>query len=59
MIDTDTYYVIYYLKRAQVFIVSIKDIQYQAKKEARVETNLKNIVPQKYYNFLMFPQRKT
>ena len=30
----------------------MKDIQYQAKKEARAKTNLKSVIPQKYYNFL-------
>ncbi len=52
MIGTDTYCAACCLKRAQVFAVSIRDIQCQAKKEARAETNLKSVVPQKYHDFL-------
>ena len=52
LIGTAAYCAAYRLKRAQVFAVSIRDIQYQAEKEAKDETNPKNVVPQKYYNFL-------
>ena len=30
----------------------MKDIQYQAEKEARAKINLKSVIPQEYYNFL-------
>lgn len=35
-----------------MFIVSIKNLEYQAEKEARPKTYLKVIIPKKYYNFL-------
>ena len=41
-----------HLKRAQVFAISMRDIQYQAEKEARAETNPKSVVPQEYHDFL-------
>ena len=52
MIGADAYRAACRLKGAQVFAVSMKDIQYQAEKEARAETNPKSVVPQEYYNFL-------
>ena len=52
MIGADAYRTACRLKGAQVFAVSMKDIQYQAEKEARAETNPKSVVPQEYYDFL-------
>ncbi len=52
MIGADAYRAAFHLKEAQVFAVSMKDIQYQAEKEARAETNPKSVVPQEYYDFL-------
>ena len=52
MIGADAYCTAGCLKRAQVFIISMRDIQYQAKKKARAETNLTSVVSQKYYDFL-------
>ena len=52
MIGVDTYRAACYLKRAQVFALSIRDIQYQAEKKARAETDPKSVVPQEYHNFL-------
>ena len=52
MISVDAYCAACFLKRAQVFGISMRDIQYQAKKDARVETNPISIVPQEYHNFL-------
>ena len=52
MIGMDAYCAAYCLKRAQMFAVSMRDIQYQAEKEARAKTNPKSVVPQKYHNFL-------
>ncbi len=52
MIGTDVYCAACYLKRAQVFAVSIRNIQYQVEKETRAETNLKSVVPQEYHDFL-------
>lgn len=51
MISADTYCVTWCLNGDQVFAVSIKDIQYQAEKEARAETNPKSVMSKKYYNF--------
>ena len=52
MIGADAYRTAYCLKRAQVFAISIRDIQYQAEKKARAETNPKSVVPQEYHDFL-------
>ena len=52
MIDADAYHAACRLKKNQVFAVSMRDIQYQAEKEARAKTNPKSIVSQEYYNFL-------
>ncbi len=35
-----------------MFTVSIRDIQYQAEKKARAETDPKSVAPQKYHDFL-------
>lgn len=60
MIGTDAYHTTCHLKKAQVFAILIKDLQYQAKKEARVETNPKIIIPKKYHNFLdIFPKKNS
>ena len=52
MIGADTYCAACKLERAQVFTVSIKDLEYQAKKGAMPETNLRNIVLEEYHNLL-------
>ena len=52
MIGADAYCTACHLKGAQVFAVSMRDMQYQAKKEARAETDPKNVVPQEYHDFL-------
>ena len=52
MIGVDAYYVACRLKEAQVFAISMKDIPYQAEKEARAETDLTSVVSQKYHDFL-------
>ena len=52
MIGADAYCAAYYLKKAQVFALPMRDIQYQAKKKARAETDLKSILPQEYHDFL-------
>ncbi len=40
------------LKRTQVFVISMRDIQYQAEKKAKAKTDLKSVVPQKYHDIL-------
>ena len=58
IIGADAYYAACHLKGAQVFTVSMKDIQYQAEKEARTECNPKSVVPQEYHAFLdVFPKK--
>ena len=52
MIGANAYCATCYLKKAQVFTISMRDIQYQAKKEARAETNPKSVIPQEYHIFL-------
>ena len=45
MLDRDAYYAASRLKGAQVFVISMRNIKYQAEKEARAETDPKNVVP--------------
>ncbi len=52
MIGTDAYCIAYCLKKAQVFAISMRDIQYQAEKEARAKTDPKSVVSQEYHDFL-------
>lgn len=40
MIGANSYYTTYKLKKIQIFIVSMKDLKYQAQKKARIEINL-------------------
>ena len=40
------------LKRAWVFAISMRDLEYQAEKEAKPETNPRSIVPEEYHNLL-------
>ena len=52
MISVNAYGVVCCLKITQVFTVSLRDLQYQAKKETKAKTYLKSVVPKKYYNFV-------
>ena len=45
IIGADAYCEACRLKGAQIFAVSMRDIQYQTEKEVRAETNLKSVVP--------------
>ena len=58
MIDADAYRLACQLKRAQVFAILMKDLEFQAEKEARPETNLKTVVPKKYYDLLYVFSKK-
>ena len=51
IISADVYCTACCLKKAQVFAISMRDIQYQAENEVRAETNPKNVIPQEYYDF--------
>lgn len=52
IIDADTHYLACKLKRAQVFAVSIRDLESQVKRKARPETKPKIVVPEEYYDLL-------
>lgn len=52
MIGIDAYYITYYLENIQIFILLIRNIKYQAKKNANIETNPKSNIPRRYHNFL-------
>lgn len=50
IISIDFYQIACYLKEAQVFALSIKDLIYNRIK-AKVETNLKSVIPKEYQDF--------
>ncbi len=52
MIDADAYRTACRLKKAQIFAVSMKDLEYQAEKEARPETDPRSVVPEEYHDLL-------
>ena len=52
MIGADAYCLACQLKGAQVFAISIRDLEFQAEKEARPETNPKTVVPEEYHDLL-------
>lgn len=52
MIEAKAYYVVYYVKKVQVFVISLKNFQYQAEKEVKIVTDLKSIILKKYHDFL-------
>ena len=45
MIGVDAYCQACRLKEAQVFAITMSDIQYQVEKEVRAETNSKSVIP--------------
>lgn len=51
IIDADAYYVAYKLKRAWIFAISTRNLEYHAKKKARPKTNSKIVVLEKYHDF--------
>ncbi len=52
MIGANAYRAACRLKGAQVFAVSMRDLEYQAEKEARPETDPRNVVTKKYHDLL-------
>ena len=52
MIGADAYRAACKLKGAQVFAVSMRDLEYQVEKEAKSETNPRSIVSEEYHNLL-------
>lgn len=47
IIGSDAYYITCKLKKVKVFAIFIKDLEFQAAREAKLETNLKSIIPDK------------
>ena len=58
IIGVDAYCATCTLKKAQVFAISMENLEYQAKKEARPETNLKSILSEEYHDFLNLFSKK-
>lgn len=58
IISADAYYLAYKFKRAQVLAVSIKNLKFQAIKEARPKIDPKSIIPEEYYNLLYIFSKK-
>ena len=52
MIGADAYCAACRLKRAQVFAVSMRDLEYQAEKEAKPEIDPRSIVSEEYHDLL-------
>ena len=52
IIGADAYRLACQLKGAQVFAISMRDLEFQAEKEARPETNPKTVVPEEYHDLL-------
>lgn len=51
MINTNIYYLACKLKKTQIFALLIKNLEYQAKKKAKVEINSKIVVLEEFYSF--------
>lgn len=52
IIGADSYYATCKLKRAQFFVVSMRDLEYHKEKRARPEIDPKIILPAKYVNLM-------
>ena len=52
IIDTDAYYIVCILKNAQVFAISMRELEFQEAKKAKPESDPKRIVTEEYHNFL-------
>lgn len=52
MIDTNAYCTTCKLEWAQVFAVSMTNLEYQAKKKARLETDLKSVIFKEFHDLL-------
>ena len=51
MIDADAYHIACFLKKAQVFAILMKNIQYQTMKQVRTETDPRSVISQEYHDF--------
>ncbi len=53
IIGADAYcHIAYKLKKGQIFAVFIRDLEFQAAKKARPQTDLKSVVLKEYHDFL-------
>lgn len=52
MINADIYYAVCKLIKAQIFAVSMRDLEYQIEKKVKPETDLRIFILEKYYNLL-------
>lgn len=59
MISINTYDTTCKLKWIQVFASFIRDLKYQALKKTKLETDLKNVISEKYHNILDVFSKKT
>lgn len=48
----NTYCISYKIKRALVFAISMRELEYQAEKKARWETDLRTVILAEYYYVL-------
>lgn len=51
IIGSDAYCMTCMIKEAQFFAVCMRNLEYQAEKKSRLETNLRTIIPVEYYDF--------
>lgn len=58
LIGTDAYYAAYRLTGAQLFAVSIRDLEYQAEKEARQKIDPRSVVREEYHDLLHIFSKK-
>lgn len=59
MIDADIYCMAHRLTRAQVFAISVKNLEYKLEKEATPETNSKTVILAKYHDFFDIVEKNT
>ena len=59
IISANIYYAANKLKKTQVFIISMRNLKFQVIKKAKPETDPKNIILKKYYDFLDIFLKKT
>lgn len=59
IMDVNVYHLAYNLKKIQVFVVLIKNLEFKAEKKPKLETNFKSIILKEYYNLLnIFSKKK-
>ncbi len=58
IIGADAYCIFCRLTKTEVFVVSMKDLDYQVRKKATDKTDPRNVIPQKYHDFLTCFQKK-